>query len=305
MAKRTWLLDVAPSGTPYTIGNALSEVDGVAAGVFASGTASVVSDSSKAFQGGLSCKIVSSGSLSAAVVFPVTAPHTAGAIRFYHYMTARSTKNVGSIISLVHAGMPVFKIGVQSSGILWGRDATSASLGTSSTSLILNQWNRFEITYDLKSSGGNATVSVYNGDATTPYLTFNQTNKNFGNATFGEYYLGVPDGPSGSSTLDQWFDVVTIRDGAGGEIGPYIPPPLFPPTISVTKTDPTTEGATDGTITVTAGPSTGAASIEVGVLTGNVTTGEPATFVALPGAGGSHTFTGFTAGDYTGTAIAK
>jgi len=285
MASRTWLLDTSPTGTNINASNTKAD-DLTSVGVVdASGTA-ITSDSAYAHQGGLSVKVANTGVLVAFLTFAVTTPHTIGAVRFYHYMTALPSYNLGSLVELSRAdGTPALKVGIQSTGVLWGRDAAAGSLGVSAAALVANQWNRVEITYDLALSGGTANISVYNGDSTTAYLTFNQTAKNFGGVNITYAGIGFPGGaPVASAAWNQWVDVPTLRDAGTTFIGAYVPPAANIAPTANAGADQTVAGGAFVTLTGTGTDSDGTIASGVWTQTGGTT-------VTLGGSGLVRTFT--------------
>lgn len=297
MTARTWPLnDATPAGTALGPSNTKA-LDGTSAGSYNPGGV-VTSSNTHPFQSGLAAKFVTPG--DGFLSLPAVAAHTQGAIRFYHYMEALPPGNVSAFIKLPQgAGTPTLKLGLQTTGKLWGRDATDGSLGTSAVAVAVGKWNRFELVYAVGTSG-SMTINVYDGDATSPYVSFPQS-KNFGASGVGQVDIGYPSGGPGGVAWQQWFAGLTINDGATAEIGPLTAVSvLATPVVSVTHTNPTTNGGTDGSITATVTSAVpGAVGYRFGKLPGNVATGVDPGETEQPGL--SKTWTGQPAGVQTVT----
>lgn len=170
----------------------------------------------------------------------VTGGSTAGtAARIYHRVTAAPTTNDVPILNFRSSsgGTGLFSILHTSANKLSVVSDTGGSVGVTTGTLTLNQWNRIEVGFsNASSTTGVLTLRVCVGDSTTPItnLSLDLTALDLGASSPAHCRIGRPT--STVSTYTATFDDVAFRTGSSTLIGP-----------SVSNVAPTANAGTDQT----------------------------------------------------------
>ena len=150
---------------------------------------------------------------------------------------------------------------------------------------------RWQIEKGTTTGDGECHLRIYRNGEPTPYVTFDSTTANTGIANYTSIVWGKYDIASVYTMhTDECYadDDPTVWIARTGE--------LPEPTLTVTPTNPTGAGLSDGTADSTWTASTGAAAYESCILAGSVTTGAVST---RSDATLARTFTDLAAGTYT------
>lgn len=294
MTLRQYLFDVTPDSTALNTTN-LKSVDNVAATTVSGGTGGTVrSTTANVFKGTAAMRqITGTGAMN--VRFPFVATNTKGAVSVYRFMATLPSATINPIDIRDNSGNALFRISINTSGKVLIQSPTGATLATSTASITPNQWNRYEIVFDIGSSSttGSATVNVYNGDATgTPDVTVTATGVNLGGGAnpAGVVDLGMMQAVA---SVQQDWDVLQMNDGATSMIGPYTTTNVLP-TASITPTKQDVSAGASVSATVAASDSDGTIASYAWTITRYAAGAAPA--AVTPTSGASSATVNWTAG---------
>ena len=182
------------------------------------------------------------------------------------------------------------------SGKLRLYDSVGAGAWISTNNVPAAQQIRVEV---YGSTTGTARVAYYVGDSLTPVEDSGVISGAFGGgaALYRTRLLR-----SDSYTDASWIDSVEFRTGADAAAAFIGPVTLAAPTVTATPTAPTTPGGSNGQLVATWPAVPGAASYDVDLITGTVSSGAT---VEANTAALTYAWTGLTAGAYTVAVRAK
>lgn len=186
----------------------------VAAAYSVAGTGTA--DNTHAHDTDLALKIAATGFSVVRVPLAVAAASKV-AVSFYLWTAAASNVTIAQFLasdgSTGHGGITINTAGRVNVQVIDGQGVSSPVAET----VTMSQLNRWEILADRASD--TLICKVYDGDATTPYVTANLTSAGF---TTDITYLQL--GSTNGTSFTGWFSRLRVEDGATVEIGPYVPP---------------------------------------------------------------------------------
>lgn len=119
------------------------------------------------------------------------------------------------------------RLGLQPDGKISAYDRTGI-VWSSSGSVSLNSWYRFEILAQIGASATTGTIQAafYSLDSTSPIHSFTTSSANLGTSNIE--WVGVGKTSASSASDSFYIDDVAVRQQASGFIGPYTGPPTPP-----------------------------------------------------------------------------
>jgi hypothetical protein len=306
MTANLWTFESSTNGTALTAALSWANPTGAAVVVSGTGAAAIISTTHAAH--GTRAGKFTCGSTSGACYAQKTISSTSLALSMSIWIdTLPSSDNYifwGGVGSSQR-----FSVELTATGALEFIDDTNtnrwnASVSTSPGTIPTGQWVRVELFVTMGATTGTYRLVAYSGDSTTPLTGLDsgtRTTQNTGPDTYDTIRYGAKCSTN-TNTGVLYIDDFDYNETATGLIGPYIDT-LATPVATVTgTTHPSSIGGTNGTATLSWGAVAGAASYDVCLRTGTVTTGFTAT---ASGVSSPYTFTGLSAGTYTVAVRAK
>lgn len=201
------------------------------------------------------------------------------ALRFYAYFTGLpSTTQAIAAIRSSGGGAGLLELTLNSTGALAViSDVSAVTAFTTSGSISLNTWYRFEVTLSTPStSTAVVALDTYAGDDSSAIgtLSGSATGQNFGSSTIGTFRFGRITAAGAMATA--YFDDMAAQTASSAPIGPSVAP-VIPPTpvgnnrarylIDYTGSTPGQGGALSYSISQTGGTTTTPELIEAGLWT--------------------------------------
>lgn len=225
------------------------------------------------------------------------------AYRSYHYFTAANSGGTFMLSgAFTAAGESVMDLRLTSANLLrLYLGATTGFVWLPDVAMPVGQWVRAELLVEqgTTAANGRARAAIYLGDSPTPVIDsgwLEGLNLRAGAAEIARARFGK--GNTNSNATDVYMDTlaVDIDIDYKGFIGASTPQ-LATPAVSITgKTNPSTVGGSNGSITIAWPPVAGAHHYEAAIASGDVVEG----FVTSDAnATSPKTFTGLAAGTYT------
>lgn len=184
------------NGTTITTGNSGGTGQTAFNAVGIGTGATVAYSNTQAAHGSLSAKCQVGSTSGQAYVSWTTGSQSTIYGRMYVYLTGNVPSGGSRLVEFWNGGDQVtYCGGIAISSSNWLAIQVSAAAGFTwvvdfSNTIPLNTWTRIEWKYTFSATNGSATVSMYNGDSTTPIETHTTTGQNFGASTVDTVDLG-------------------------------------------------------------------------------------------------------------------